>query len=60
MTDLFDVANLPSGLDKLHLTFVSPEGTSTFARDNAGELRVWWAVQCAKLRNPDRADFWSC
>lgn len=46
------IADLPHDLSDLYLTFVSNEGVSTFARDNAEHLCGWWIVQCAKLMNP--------
>jgi hypothetical protein len=50
---------LPIDLNNLHLTFVNETGiVSTFGRDNAEHLRSWWLVQCAKLNNPLRKDFW--
>lgn len=53
------ITSLPSDLNKLHLTFVTSEGTFTFASDNAEYLHNWWLVQCAKLANPERRDeFW--
>jgi hypothetical protein len=45
------------GLLNLHLTFVTPDGTATFASDNARHLEAFWLVQMAKLRNPAR-DHW--
>jgi hypothetical protein len=52
------VTSLPSNLENLHLTFVLPDGTATFASDNAETLRDWWLVQCAKLGNRERKGFW--
>jgi len=51
------INRLPPDLKNLHLTFVTPEGTSTFGSDNAADLRMWWLVQLAKLANPGR-DYW--
>jgi len=35
----------------IHLTFITPEGRSTFALDNAKNFPYWWLLQCAKLIN---------
>jgi hypothetical protein len=51
------VTSLPSSLENLHLTFVLPDGVSTFASDNAKHLRGWWLMQCAKLGNRERTGF---
>jgi hypothetical protein len=51
------IADLPHDLSNLYLTFVSDEGVSTFARDNAEHLPDWWVVLCAKLMNPGREGF---
>jgi hypothetical protein len=47
----------PEDLAKHHLTFVTPEGVSTFATDNARHPKRWWLVETAKLLNPHR-DYW--
>jgi len=44
----------PEDLSKLHLTFVTPDGTATFGSDNAEHLKAWWLEQMTKLRNPAR------
>jgi hypothetical protein len=51
------LARLPADLAKLHLKFVTPDGMATFASDNADDLKGWWLLQVAKLRNPGR-DHW--
>jgi hypothetical protein len=48
---------LPEDLAKFHLTFVTPEGIATFASHNARHLKMWWALQLAKLLTPER-DHW--
>lgn len=53
MNDIID--KLPPDLQGLHLTFVTPDGTSTFASDNAANLRMWWLMQLAKLQ---REGYW--
>jgi hypothetical protein len=45
---------LPDTLENLYLTFVTPDGTVTFARDDAQDFKVWMLVQCAKLYNDER------
>jgi hypothetical protein len=45
------VAALPANLKHLHLTFVGPDGTSTFAADNARELHPWALVMAAKIHS---------
>jgi hypothetical protein len=52
------VTGLPSNLENLHLTFVLPDGTATFASGNADDLRGWWLVPCAKRGHRERKGFW--
>ncbi len=47
----------PADLAKLHLTFVTHDGISTFTSDNAKHLKSWWLLQTAKLINSGR-DYW--
>ena len=51
-TDTF-LDKIPDDLNDLYLTILTPDGTSTFARDNAEHFN-WFLVQLAKLNNPDR------
>ena len=46
--------NIPDTLKNLHLTCVTPDGTVTFARDNAQDFKGWMLLQCAKLYNDER------
>lgn len=39
---------------RLFVTIITPENTSTFSRDNWEHFMPWCSVQLAKLRNPDR------
>lgn len=53
------IGDLPDGLPNLYLTFAcGPQNdVATFASDNAGQLRAWWIIECAKLLNPARPDY---
>ena len=46
--------DIPDTLENLHLTCVTPDGASTFARDNARGFEGWMLLQCAKLYNDER------
>lgn len=53
------LSRLPPKLEGVYLTFLFGEHgerstVSTFARDNAENFLFWWAVQCAKVNNPER------
>ena len=52
-TDTF-LDKIPDDLNDLYLTILTPDGTSTFARDNAEHFKPWFLVQLAKLNNQDR------
>ena len=45
---------MPSDLKDLYLTILTPDGASTFSSDNAKDLHSWFALQLAKLNNPER------
>lgn len=45
---------IPTDLTKLYLTIKTPEGFSTFARDNAEHFEPWMNLQFAKLNNRER------
>ncbi len=45
---------IPDDLQDLYLTITTPEGTATFASDNAEHFKTWFVLQLAKLNNPDR------
>lgn len=45
---------IPDDLRNLYLTITTPDGTSTFASDNAEHFKPWFLLQLAKLNNPDR------
>jgi len=46
--------DIPDTLENLHLTCVTPDGASTFARDNAQDFKGWMLLRCAKLYNDER------
>lgn len=53
------VAAILANPANLHVTFVNDGGVvATFGSDNIEHLRGWWLIQCAKLNNPGRPDFW--
>lgn len=44
------LSRFPVGLKDHHLTFVTPDGTATFASDNAYHLKAWWAQESQLIR----------
>lgn len=45
---------IPDNLQDLYLTITTPDGTATFASDNAEHFKPWFLLQLAKLNNQDR------